>query len=301
MKHSTIIKEIGSLTIPDPEFGDVKLSVFPFTHDGGDIKLPYGFEPWEETLNAVMANVPVHDTIKQHFVTIDSKFFTNDEFLRREGVHMDGNFCVDPNFTSEEGIFKASWGGAQPKPSWAGLTLDNNGHVKMDWVLPYPDVIIPIGDYVSDTKGGIFCVSSEVGCQGWDGEFYGEVGGEGDYSAMNVQLTEDRKVVFDKNTLHFMTSNTPHETLLISKGKRRTFMRVTLDNEYPNDLILKRNSYRVNDVMSRDNTVSYLTWVIDAMRGENYWDVLLAKFKGIRSRLNLDYDFVDEEVVETKD
>lgn len=239
MKIETIVKDFGNLNIPDPQFGDVKLSVMPFEHTGERIRLPYGFEIWEDTLNSIMEMVPLCDGANTHYVTIDSKFFTNDEFLRREGVHIDGNFCVDPKFVRND-IFKKSWGGAEPRPSWAGMTLDNNGHVKMDWVLPYPDVVIPIGDYVSAEKGGIFCVSSEVGCQAWDGDFYGEVGDEGDFTEMANQLTEDRKIVFDKDTLYFMTSNTPHETLLISKGTRRTFMRVTLNHEYPNDLILNR-------------------------------------------------------------
>ena len=103
--------------------------------------------------------------------------------------------------------------------------------------MEYKNFEIPFGDYISQNKGGIFAVSTEVGCQGWEGEFYGEVAAEGDYSEMIDQLTDDKKIVFKKDTLYFMTSNTPHETLLIDKGIRRTFMRVTLNHEYPNKLL----------------------------------------------------------------
>jgi hypothetical protein len=107
----------------------------------------------------------------------------------------------------------------------------------MDWVLPY-DLVIPISEYVSSTKGGILTVSTEVGCQAWSGDFYGEIMSEGSFEKMEDQLTDDKKVVFEKNQLYFMSSNAPHETLLISKGKRRTFLRITLNHNYSNNLII---------------------------------------------------------------
>ena len=232
--HATI-KKIGKLSLLDPQFGDLKLSVMPFENNGQRIKLPVGFEMWEDILNEIAKTIPQVEGANQHYVTIDTKFFTQAEFLRREGIHLDGNFCVDPNFG------KASWGGTQP--TWGGARLvdyvakPDNSHVKMDWVLPYPNLMIPIGDYVSGEKGGLLCIATEVGCQGWQGEFFGEVGAEGDCSSMTKQFTDDRKVVFEKDTLYFMTSNTPHETLLIDKGKRRTLLRITLNHEYPNQLL----------------------------------------------------------------
>lgn len=284
--HITSVKNLGEVNLPDPEFGDFKLSVMPFENNGEWVSLPEGFKIWEESFNQVIKNIPLQEGANTHYVTIDTKFFTTDEFLRREGVHIDGNFCVDPNFrklnettiedvldddylSDVEDEFKASWGGAEPKPSWGGARYENdedfkaswggaepqpswggarmkeyqyeakadNSHVKMDWVLPYKDVVIPIADYVSESKGGILTVSTEVGCQAWSGEFYGEILGEGSFENMTEQLTDDKKKVFEKNQLYFMSSNTPHETLMISKGKRRTFMRITLNHNYKNTLI----------------------------------------------------------------
>ena len=234
MIHNTKVRKIGKFNLPDPQHGDLKLSVFPFENTGKRISLPKGFEIWEDSFNEILKGIPLCEGANTHYITIDSKFFTNDDFLRREGIHIDGNFCVDPNFKH------CSWGGALP--SWGGARAvklepkPDNSHVKMDWVLPY-NIMIPVGDYVSDKKGGIFCISTEVGCQAWDGEFYGEVGSGGDFSNMQNQLTDDKKVVFEKDTLYFMTSNTPHETLMINKGTRRTLMRITLNHEYPNELL----------------------------------------------------------------
>ena len=279
--HRTSVKNLGEVILPDPEFGDFKLSVMPIENTGSWVSLPEGFKRWEKSFNEILKKIPLQEGANTHYVTIDTKFFTTDEFLRREGVHIDGNFCVDPNFkklneTTIEDVldddylsdfeddFKASWGGAEPKPSWGGARYDDefksswggaepqpswggarikeyqyeaksdNSHVKMDWVLPYKDVIIPIADYVSESKGGILTVSTEVGCQAWTGEFYGEILGEGSFENMKEQLTDDKKKVFESNQLYFMSSNTPHETLLISKGKRRTFMRITLNHNYEN-------------------------------------------------------------------
>lgn len=230
MIHQTTIKQIGKMNLPDPRFGDLKLSVMPFENNGKRIKLPIGFELWEDTLNEIVKQIPQREGANRHYVTIDSRFFSKSDFLRREGIHADGNFCVDPNFKMP------TWGGTTITETWGGAKYHPVLKVLKDWELPY-DIEIPVGDYITEKKGGIFVVSTEVGCQGWQGEFYGEVGAEGDFTSMQNQLTDDKKVVFEKDTLYFMTSNTPHETLIIEKGKRRTFMRITLNHEYPNNLL----------------------------------------------------------------
>ncbi len=299
--HRTSVKNLGEVILPDPNTGDFKLSVMPFENNGSWVSLPEGFKQWEESFNEVLKYIPLQEGANTHYVTIDTKFFTTDEFLRREGVHMDGNFCVDPYFTSSlneemsswggasydgnsswggasyqepksswggaEPDVKSSWGGAEPMPSWGGARsntttpqyrivrgedgvarivreskfeeMPDNSHVKMDWVLPY-DITIPISEYVSSSKGGILTVSTEVGCQAWTGDFHGEIMSEGSFEKMEDQLTDDRKVIFEKNQLYFMSSNTPHETLLISKGKRRTFLRITLNHNYQNESIINK-------------------------------------------------------------
>jgi hypothetical protein len=354
--HKTKILNLGKVLLPDPKIGDLKLSVMPFENNGDWVSLPDGFKIWEKSFNEILKCIPLQEEANTHYITIDTKFFTQNEYLRREGVHMDGNFCVDPYFSSSileksneyiqesswgGSSFKTSWGGASPLPpvgeevpkpfktswggaspteqwhakkpefktSWGGASplespisslpdeeesnragwggaifrstkkvlkkvqdkrkftdwlgetikfkfsegengiykliretkfeeIPNNGHVKMDWVLPY-DINIPISEYVSGEKGGILTTSTEVGCQAWNGEFYGEILSEGSFEKMTNQLTEDKKIIFEKNQLYFMSSNTPHETLLIDKGKRRTFLRITLNHNYLNENIKK--------------------------------------------------------------
>lgn len=262
--HNCRINDLGPLLVPDPEFGDLRLAVFPFSHDGQTpIRLPEGFGCWEETLREIMNRVPVQAGAVQFFVTIDTKFFTTPGYLRREGVHMDGNFCADPTFRY------VSWGGGNPPPketwhgdrqngpppkeTWFGKETwgaangrpqgllavgteekPDNSHVRMGFTLPY-DLIIPLGKYVSGSLGGTLVASSYEGCQAWPGTYYGEVGAGGDWSAMLDQL--GGAVPITANRLWFMSSNCPHETLPIPEGVRRTFIRVTFPHNYDNRAI----------------------------------------------------------------
>ena len=72
----------------------------PFENNGEWVSLPEGFKIWEDSFNEILKRIPLQEGANTHYVTIDTKFFTTDDFLRREGIHIDGNFCVDPYFTS---------------------------------------------------------------------------------------------------------------------------------------------------------------------------------------------------------
>jgi len=236
--HKTSILNFGEISIPDQEFGNTKLNVFPFTHTGKDISLPAPYGMWEDTVNEILKHVPLQEGANEHYITINSDFFTEDGFQRGEGVHMDGNFCVDPTFVSGSGEFKASWGGIRMRKGHP-VELPDNSHVEKNWVLPYKDVIIPVGTYVSDKLGGLFIASNNVGTRAWKGIFYGEVGEVGNYESMQDQLTKEKEQFVPANELVFMTSNTPHETIMVPKGERRTFLRLTLNHKYKNEQIKK--------------------------------------------------------------
>jgi hypothetical protein len=45
--HITSVKKLGEVNLPDPEFGDFKLSVMPFENNGEWVSLPEGFKRWE--------------------------------------------------------------------------------------------------------------------------------------------------------------------------------------------------------------------------------------------------------------
>src|SRR6187399_3192106 len=131
---------LGKISLPNPKYGDLKLSVMPFENTGIFVKLPIGFEMWEESFNEVLKYIPLSEGANTHYLTIDSKFFTQDDFLRREGIHIDGNFCADPNTNFR------TWGGIHVTKTWAGISVTPELKIVKDWELPY-DIEIPIGTY----------------------------------------------------------------------------------------------------------------------------------------------------------
>lgn len=210
---------IGALEVIDPKYGDFKLQVFPFQHDK-PLNLPEGFKLWEKQIQTIIDLVPVQEGALTHYLTIDSQFFTTEKFQRREGVHVDGNFCVDPNFQWR------TWGGT----GWAGTTTDD-GKIIRAFASPYSDEI-PFGNYISETQGGILCASSYAGCEAWNGYLANCVGNEGSYPEEFLPKNASKQLSAD--ILYFMSSNTPHRTLLIPKGTRRTLIRITLNHNYDN-------------------------------------------------------------------
>lgn len=228
-----VIKNFGSFEVTDPDDGNVQLNLFPVPfHHAKFIKLPNSFHSWERNIENILRYIPHHEgSSNQHYVTIDSQFFTQDETLRRPGVHIDGNFCADPDFRH------ATWGGTTT--TWGGVRHDGV-NITTKWVSPY-GITPPVGKYVSDDLGGIFCASSYVGCQAWEGEFPdGLIGDEGNCRDLLPRLQNMFAEVLQPHQLYFMTSNTPHDSLIIPKGNRRTLIRVTLAHDFPNRLVLDK-------------------------------------------------------------
>ena len=219
--------------LPSIDFGNAKLQVFPFNNMDKEIKLPFLFSQFQEIFNTIRSKIPLMDKYKNnlHYVTIDTRYFENDDYLRREGLHIDGNFCIDPSFKYK------TWGGT----TWAYVDFEENNEkivaIKA-WEDPY-NIEIPIGDYISDSLGGILMISSIPGCKIFNGNFNLNILDAGSISEDNrEELNKYNTVIPDSNELYFISSNTPHETLITEKGNRRTFLRITLNHNYENKLIL---------------------------------------------------------------
>lgn len=211
--------KLHNINVCEPKYGDLKLNVFPID-SSKELELPLEFKRWEDNVKEILEYIPFQDDANIHYITIDSKFFTQDETLRREGLHIDGNFCVDPEFK-----FK----------SWAGSYLED-GKVIQLFSSPY-DFQIPLGNYISEHLGGIFCVASSTGCEAWTGYLADNVGNEGAYDVNS--LKDKKSTILLPNNLYFMSSNTPHRSLITTKGHRRTLIRITLNHNYNNRVILR--------------------------------------------------------------
>lgn len=275
---------LSKLHVPEPKYGDFKLSVHPFKHN--KISLPNEFSLWEKTIKDIMEYIPLQKNATMHYVTIDSKYFTEDEYQRREGLHMDGNFCADSFFSSYDLLMKlknvceggckdqlSSWNEKSSWGTWSGCNdgirmnnkyfagvlsainkndfisaynilqetiknykeVNDNSHVSMKWKLPY-NMVIPTGEYVSDKFGGLLTISTNMGCRAWTNEYdFGDIKSGGDLEQIRRQLDIKNAINLEADTLYFMSSNTPHETLLQKKGTRRTLIRITLNHNYDNN------------------------------------------------------------------
>lgn len=239
------IKKLGKMMVPNQSIGNTRLNVMPFEQTGEWVELPIEYKLWEPVLNKILEKIPLQKGATQHYITINSEFFTESGTQRREGIHIDGNFCVDPTFVDRSNKPIRSWGGirpATPIETWGGLKIADleekadNSHVEMGWVLPY-NITIPIAKYVSDTKGGLFIVSSNIGTRAWEHTYPANVGPQGSLEHMQDTFTKESSINVPANQLVFLTSNTPHETLGIQAGERRTFIRLTLNHAYDNTSI----------------------------------------------------------------
>lgn len=114
---------------------------------------------------------------------------------------------------------------------------EDNSHVFMEWKLPY-NLVIPVGEYISDNLGGILTISTNIGCRAWIDKYnFEDVKSGGNLEHKKNVLHKKTSEILEANTLYFMSSNTPHETLLQKKGTKRTLLRITLNHLYENSAI----------------------------------------------------------------
>ena len=98
---------IVNLKIPEPVVGNIKLCMYPFSHK--KIILPFEFSMWQQTVQTIMSMIPCQSNADQHYLTIDSEFFVQKGYQKNssnkcEELHIDGNFCADPEFSFRQMI-----------------------------------------------------------------------------------------------------------------------------------------------------------------------------------------------------
>lgn len=217
--------------------GNITIQMLPVEmYYNQSLKLPNVFR---HMIGRILSLIPIDpNSSNKHFITIDSKFMTQNSALRREGIHLDGNFCGDPEF---QRLGNLTWGGSETT-GWGGsrceLVSDGRYEVKTPWISEF-GTKMEIGEYISSTKGGILCISDYSGCTAY--EMNGQevlVKSGGELIPSEIISNCNEIVEFVKDKLYFMTSDTPHESHIIPAGNRRSLIRVTLAHDYDNSLIL---------------------------------------------------------------
>lgn len=245
-----LVKELDTIEMDTPTYGNHILNLYP------NKELPMEFKRFQPIIDKIFERIPhVECTSNQHYITIDSKYFPIDSSTRSEGLHADGNFCLDPTFGKKAWGGSSTWGGGRTFQSLKedGITeqmakesvirtnpIDGKEYLAY---IPFETEFgneIPFGKYISSELGGIFCISDLEGCDAYSGKGNFVIGDNGNVEAYTYAIVSSmKKHTFGANKLNFMTSNTPHESTIIKKGNRRTLIRVTLAHDYPNkNLIL---------------------------------------------------------------
>lgn len=134
------------------------------------------------------------------YFTIHGKTLKKGETLRRPGPHTDGNY--EP----------CSWG----KGGGNGWKVGENG--------PAVDTKYHKDSYLNE-NGGIILVSNYEACDGWIGEFEGDIGVGGDCSSFDL---DTGKISLDKNVVYYGNNHFIHESLPMSDDIHRVLARITL-------------------------------------------------------------------------
>jgi hypothetical protein len=232
-----VSQSLGNIIVPIMSHEAV-LPVYPISARGG-VVLPVEFSQFEDAVNELLSKVPYQEGVDTHFVTIHNGMIGLDEPLRREGLHIDGNYCADVEFSygnkyrrDNDTETRCCWAGSlpvlNPKDFQGLFTIESP-------FTPQLDVPIEFGTYVSGRLGGLICSSSTDNCiahKTGDANFNVDDGG---------RLYEDEfdAKSFDRlpaNSINFMTSNTPHQSTGGTPGMR-SLIRITLHHSYKNDVI----------------------------------------------------------------
>ena len=138
------------------------------------------------------------------YFTIHGKTLLQGETLRRPGAHTDGNY--EP----------CSWGNG----GGGGWKIGENG--------PAVDTKYHQDSYLTPL-GGIILASNYEACDGWLGEFQGDIGVGGDCSS--IPLTHG-KFQLSKDTIYYGNNHFIHESLPMSDNVHRVLARITLPQDH---------------------------------------------------------------------
>ena len=188
----SILTEGGNVVFPE-YLGERAYMIHINKHQS----LPEQYARWQGVVDSMLIGVETEDTI---FMTIDQGHIEKGCSQRREGAHIDGNWLPDIN------------------------AHGTGGHITMGWDSG--------GGWVKEnlTAGGIIMASDCDGAKAYIGNFDGVCGKGGDCSHMD--LSSARTVVMKPNKIYLGNVTMVHETVPVVENINRTFVRLTLPENY---------------------------------------------------------------------
>lgn len=194
MQIHSVVKNVGRIELPT--FGADQLYMAPI--DVSKRELPAGYGRWQETVSAMLDQVPMNEGIV--YLTIDEKELTPGNSHRRGGAHIDGVWIPSISAHSDPGRHVIRAGRWDTGPGWIRAS---NG-------------------------GGLVLLSNAEGCKAWSGTFNGVPGEGGDLEHIRDQLDETEATVLVRNNAYLLNVWGVHESIPVNAPVQRSLVRLTL-------------------------------------------------------------------------
>ncbi len=180
---------------PLPAYRGTRVLLMPMIH-GDKASLPEDLQQWWPTLDVCAKHTPQHKG-KVVYLTVDEKQVPAGKTHRRPRLHVDGYWKTE---AGHGGVWGGgggggAWGGGRGTASWQGGT-------------------------------GLLTVANHPGCRAWAQDFEGRPEVEGDCEHFRDQCDEGQ--VLKPGTLYWMNPACVHESLPMTKGVKRQFLRISL-------------------------------------------------------------------------
>lgn len=173
-------------------------------------KMAEGFEDYLEPVTALCKAAGA--TRGTAHMTVDEKIVEAGMSQRRPRPHVDGRYLVPTEavYASVEPVFGGGGGWGHAGGGWAHYCNNIPGG--------------PLG------RMSVIVASSAPGCRAWRGMFQGEPRADGDLTHIIDQLGLGE--VLPANWGYLLSPDCVHESMLMDRPTRRTFLRIALPMEY---------------------------------------------------------------------
>lgn len=194
---TSISKELFKVKIPKYT-GEIKMLPFDLSNLN---EVP---DRYKKLVTKMISFLPNKEGIA--YLTIDGKKVNKGETQRRGGIHVDGNYLKEGDWSNG--------GGNGWKVGEGGSKLTSEEHKK---------------SYKSKT-GGMIITSTYSSSKGWNGKFKGNPKEGGDCSHIK-NIGEG--FTLKSHRVYYGNSQFLHESLPLNKKVHRTIVRITLPKDYP--------------------------------------------------------------------
>lgn len=182
-----------------------------------DLADPVMADGFEDYHNAVLALCLAAGATKgTAHMTVDEKRIEAGHSQRRPGPHVDGCFHPPVGSWAHRNTHPELYEPGQSGPSLGGGWGHGGGWLHTCNDIPGPHI----------ANMAVIVAADQRGCRAWRGDFEGTPAADGDLSHISDQLGEG--TVLEAGVGYLLSPDCVHESLLMERATRRTFLRIAL-------------------------------------------------------------------------